>query len=212
MGVAVRVCAIGGAFLFSAGLLVFLAARGMTGSSPAPMPTIKQVSTRPGDEPTAKDRQLQRGAYLMSTLGCNDCHTPHDERGQPINSLMLTGHPENAPLPEWDPSLLSRNILATIAPTLTAYSGPFGTSIAPNLTPDKETGIGNMTAEQLIESWRTGKHWREDRPVLPPMPIAAYGSLTDEDIRDLHAFLMSLPPVKNKAPASRPAPMPASQG
>lgn len=156
--------------------------------------------------PTPTNAQLlQRGAYLMSSLGCNDCHTPHDERGQPIGSLYLAGHPADAPLPEWDPSMLERNVLVTISPTLTAFAGPFGTSVAPNITPNKEAGIGNLSAEELIRSWRTKKHWAVDRPIMPPMPAQAYSTLTDDDIRALHAFLMSLPPNPNKPPASRPA-------
>lgn len=147
----------------------------------------------------------QRGAYLMTVLDCHGCHSPRDERGGMIPGRELTGHPEGAPLPEWSPSMLERNALVTIAPTLTAYAGPFGVSVAPNLTPDKETGIGTLTADELIRSWRTGTHWKHDRPVMPPMPVPAYAGLTDQDIRSLHAFLMTLPPVRNKAPESQPA-------
>ncbi len=150
----------------------------------------------------------QRGAYLWSVGDCIDCHSPKDEKGMPIPTMLMAGHPEKEPLPKWDPSMLKDHVLMTMNPTGTAFAGPWGVSVAPNLTPDKETGIGNMTAEQMVQSFRNIKHWKEDRPIMRPMPAANYGMMSDEDIRAIHAFLMSLPPVKNAAPASRPAPAP----
>lgn len=152
--------------------------------------------------------ERQRGSYLMTTLGCNDCHTPHDEKGQPIAALYLAGHPANAPLPEWSPDMLKQNVLMTMDPTGTAFAGPWGVSVAGNLTPDMETGIGKLSAEDLILSWKNNKHWKVDRPILPPMPAPGYASLPDSDIRAIHAFLKSLPPIKNAAPASVLAPPP----
>jgi cytochrome c553 len=180
----------------AAGGVLFLAGRGMMGGA-------SQAQGGPGTAAQAADareRLVQRGAYLMAIMACNDCHSAHTAVGL-VPGMELAGHPETAPAAEWDPSLMDRNILVTISPTLTSFAGPFGTVYAANLTPDKETGIGNMTAEQLIASWRTGKHWREDRPVMPPMPIEAYAAVSDDDIRALHAFLMSRPPVKNRVPA-----------
>jgi hypothetical protein len=143
-----------------------------------------------------------RGQYLVTAMACGDCHSPHDQTGQPIKGLEYSGHPEHAPLPQWEPAMLQKNAVVTIAPTLTAFAGPFGVSVAPNLTPDTETGLV-VSAEGLIESWRTGKHWSMNhRPVLPPMPVDAFKNLTDDDIRAVHAFLMALPPVKNRPPES----------
>lgn len=152
---------------------------------------------------------VKRGEYLVKIAGCGDCHSPHGKDGKPIPGLELSGHPENMPLPKWKPEMLKDNILATINPSFTAFASPMGVAVAGNLTPDEETGIGKLTAEMLIESWRTGNHWKFDkRPVLPPMPIQAYMHMTDEDIRAIHAYLMSLKPVKNAAPASIVAPPP----
>lgn len=192
-----KACLACGGVLAGVGGLGYISLGNMGGSSEPAM--VQAVSSESDAE------MLQRGAYLMTVLDCHGCHSPRDERGQIIPGRELTGHPADAPLPEWDPSMLEKNALVTIAPTLTAFAGPFGVSVAPNLTPDKETGIGTMTADELIRSWRTGQHWRHDRPVMPPMPVPAYTGLTDSDIRALHAFLMTLPPVKNKAPESRPA-------
>lgn len=150
----------------------------------------------------------QRGAYLMTITGCNDCHTPRDEAGKPIGAFYLAGHPANAPLPTWKPEMIRDGNLMTMAPTGTAFAGPWGTSVAPNITPDKETGIGNLSADALITSWRENKHWQVDRPILPPMPAPGYAAMTDDDIRAVHAFLMSIPAIKNVAPASTMAPPP----
>ena len=54
--------------------------------------------------------------------------------------------------------------------TNTAWAGPWGVSFTANLTPDKETGLGDWTEEQFIATMRTGKHQGKGRPVLPPMP------------------------------------------
>jgi mono/diheme cytochrome c family protein len=161
---------------------VFTGGCGQIGSAPA------QTQTQGSD--------VERGKYLVAALDCHACHTPHDQTGQPIAGRELTGHPAGAVLPQWEPSMLEKGILATMNPTLTAYAGPFGVSVAPNLTPDPETGIGNLTAEGLIASWREGTHWQTGQPIKPPMPWQSYGQLTDEDIRAIHAYLMSLEPKK----------------
>lgn len=146
------------------------------------------------------EEYIARGRYLVNAMACTHCHTPHDERGQPIPGLYLSGHPEMAPLPHWDASLLERAILVGFAPTHTAFAGPFGLSVAGNLTPDEETGIGTLTLEKFIESRRTGLHWRLGRPVMPPMPD--YSEVTDEDLTAIYTYLMSLPPVRNQFPSS----------
>lgn len=181
----------GGAFL-GLSVVIFVASRNIGRTEPAA--AITPVSN--------EDALKQRGAYLMAAVGCQDCHSPRDEKGNFIPGAEFTGHPEKAPLPEWDASMLSRNVLMTMAPTGTAFAGPWGVSVACNLTPDKETGTGNLTAEGLIRSWRNNAHWKLARPILPPMPAPSFSSLSDDDIRAIHAFLMSLPPTKNKAPES----------
>jgi len=175
-----------------AGLLAFIV---VGRSTPTNVPAPAAVSP------------IERGKYLVTIVGCNDCHSPHDQTGRLIAGKELSGHPENLPLPEWDPSLLKRNAVATISPTMTAFAGPFGVSVAPNLSPDLETGLV-VSAEGLIASWRTGNHWKFNRPVLPPMPMEAFKTLTDQDIRAIYAYLMSVPPVKNMAPNSTVAPPP----
>lgn len=158
--------------------------------------------TRVSAEP---ESPVERGRYLVTVMGCGDCHSPHGQDGKPIPGREFSGHPEGMPLPVWKPEMMKDNVVATINPTLTAFAGPFGVSVAGNLTPDPETGIGKKTADQLVESWKTGKHWKEDRMVLPPMPMAPYKELKEEDVRAIFAYLMTLKPIKNACPKSVPA-------
>lgn len=162
--------------------------------------------TQRSDAPGQPDR-IARGKYLVQATGCSDCHTPHDHTGAPIQGKELIGHPENEPLPSWDQSQLAKHSVAAVGHTSTAFASPLGVSVAANLTPDMETGIGKLTAEALITSWRTGRHWQQDRPVLPPMPVESLRNLNDEDIRAIHAYLMSLAPVRNRVPDPKPAPV-----
>jgi mono/diheme cytochrome c family protein len=53
----------------------------------------------------------------------------------------------------------------------------------------------------FIKTMRTGLHQGKGRQVLPPMPYWMVGNLTDPGIKDLFAYLQSLPPVHNRVPA-----------
>lgn len=146
--------------------------------------------------------QIERGAYLVRTKGCNDCHTPWQigpNGPEPDMTRALTGHPESLVMPT-PPQLPPGPWLWMGAATNTAFAGPWGVSFAMNLTPDPETGLGKWTEKQFIDTMRTGRHLGIGRPILPPMPYQIIGSATDEEIKALFAYLQSLPPVKNKVP------------
>lgn len=150
----------------------------------------------------AADDRLQRGKYLVTVAGCNDCHTPFvmgPNGPEPDMSRMLSGHPESVQLPP-APALPAGPWNALIAETNTAYSGPWGVSYTANLTPDAETGLGKWTARMFIETIRTGRHQGRGREILPPMPYAMYKHFTDEDMQSIFAYLQSIPPVRNKVP------------
>ena len=69
----------------------------------------------------------------------------------------------------------------------------------PNLTPDRETGLGNWTDAQILAALQTGV--RPDGRVLAPiMPWHAFAQLTKQDADAIVAFLRSLPPVAHKVP------------
>ena len=154
--------------------------------------------------PTAeakKSGQIARGKYLVDIMGCHDCHTPMKlgPNGPEWDmSRALSGHPEDAPaLP---PANLPPGYMAAIGGTFTSFNGPWGTSFTRNLTPDKETGLGDWTVDEFIATMKTGRERGKGRPVLPPMPVQNLKALTDTDIRALFAYLQSLPPIKNRTP------------
>jgi mono/diheme cytochrome c family protein len=152
---------------------------------------------------------VERGKYLVTFGGCNDCHTPMafgPQGPHPDMSRMLSGHPQDAnlPSPPLQPGpwwLLS---------TLTAFAGPWGISYASNITPDTLTGIGIWTEDIFVRAMRTGRHAGVSRPILPPMPWQSVATLTDEDISAVYAYLRTVPPIHNQVPEPFIVPQPGS--
>lgn len=148
---------------------------------------------------------VKRGEYLVQAIGCADCHAPKLSGMQPNPALSLSGHPQKAKLPP-KPGNSGPWILGT--GDLTAWVGPWGTSFASNLTPDKDTGLGQWTAEEFIKTMRSGKRRGTGRALLPPMPWFNYAKLTDDDLRAIFAYLHSLKPIRNRVPAPLPPAQP----
>jgi mono/diheme cytochrome c family protein/catechol 2,3-dioxygenase-like lactoylglutathione lyase family enzyme len=120
-------------------------------------------------------RQIERGKYMVTFGGCNDCHTQGYFLGKPDMERHLGGSDVGFEIPG------------------------LGVFVGPNLTPDNETGLGNWTTEQIVTALQTGK--RPDGRVLAPiMPWEAFSKLTKEDANAIAAYLKSLKPVKNKVP------------
>jgi mono/diheme cytochrome c family protein len=123
----------------------------------------------------AADPQIERGKYLASFGGCMDCHT----RGYFFGKADMANY-------------LAGSEVGFEIPGLGVFHGP-------NLTPDKETGLGNWTSEQIVAALQKGV--RPDGRVLAPiMPWRALANLTKEDALAIAAYLKSLPPVRNKVP------------
>ena len=161
-----------------------------------------------------KEEAVERGKYLTTIMGCHDCHTPKTfgEHGIPILDMtrMFSGHPADAPYPEWTPADMQRNAMALVNPMLTAWGGPWGVSFTQNLTPDDSTGLGEWTEEAFIAAIRTGKHQGQPngRDILPPMPWEMYREATDEDLKAIWAFLGTVPSIENAVPTPVPGAMP----
>ncbi|MEP0775341.1 MAG: diheme cytochrome c-553 [Acidobacteriota bacterium] len=144
---------------------------------------------------------VERGGYLVAVLGCSDCHTPFrmtPTGPQPDPSRAFSGHPAEMELPP-PPPPQGPWLLAGVA-TNTAFAGPWGISYATNITPDEETGLGVYTEASFIAAMRAGRHLGAGRPILPPMPWAAYAHMTDEDLKSVFAYLKTLPPIRNAVP------------
>ena len=162
---------------------------------------------------TASAARVDRGKYLVTLIGCSDCHTPMKmgSRGpEPDLSRFLSGHPEQAgPLSAAKPR---GPWLWAASPTNTAFAGPWGVSYAANLTPDRNTGLGIWTEEMFVKAIRTGRHMGVSREILPPMPWPAFRNANDEDLKSIYAYLRTLTPVVNHVPDVQPPAADAEQG
>ena len=143
---------------------------------------------------------VERGKYLVDAVGaCGYCHTPRS--GAEYNmDMYLAGHPSEDSFPRYNFSMMQQNIFLLTSPQLSAFSGPFGTSFASNLTPDKETGLGEWTEKMFIDAMRTGKHQGNptNRNIFPPMPTKHYAQMTDADLKAIWAYLKTIKSVKNE--------------
>lgn len=119
-----------------------------------------------------EDTLLERGTYLVQGIvACGNCHTPKNADGSPVAGMELAG---NFTIEE---------------PGFTAY--------AANITPDKETGIGTWSDDEIVHAIREGI--RPDGSIIgPPMPSLFYRDISDRDARAIVAYLRTVPAVKNE--------------
>ena len=123
----------------------------------------------------AAEAEVQRGKYLVSIIPCTDCHTPGTFLGRADMKRYLGGSDVGFEVPG------------------------LGVFYAPNLTPDKETGLGNWTKQEIATAIKTGKR-PDGRVLAPPMPAGSFKNLSHSDALAIAAYLKSLPPIKNKVP------------
>lgn len=81
---------------------------------------------------------------------------------------------------------------------------PFGTFYSPNITPDKETGIGKWSEKDFIRALKEGRD-PKGRNYFPVFPYVYFSKITDDDARALYAYFMSIPAVNQK---NKPLPFP----
>ena len=174
---------------------------------PAPQSTTSQTAAPP---PVAAPKQspVERGKYMVTVGGCNDCHTPKKlgpNGPEPDMTKELSGNPSTEKLAPVPAGLIAPGKYLTVVNNhLGAWVGPWGVSFAMNLTPDKTTGLGSWTEEMFVNALRSGKHQGTGRPILPPMPWNWYRNMTDEDLKGIFAYLQSLPPINNPIPDPLP--------
>ena len=155
---------------------------------------------------------VERGKYLVTVGGCDDCHTPKvfKPTGPELDmTRRLSGHPADDKLPRVPAALVGPTPTqwgAVSNQHFTAWVGPWGTSFTRNLTPDKTTGLGSWTEEMFIKALKSGKDQGEGRPILPPMPWQNYAQMPDDDLKAIWAFLQTLPPIQNAIPQPIPPP------
>jgi mono/diheme cytochrome c family protein len=128
----------------------------------------------------ATPERLARGEYLVNHVtDCLGCHSDHvwEKWASPVRpgTEGMGGF------------------------TFTATEGVPGRVSAPNITPDRETGIGNWTDDQIIRAIREGVS-HDGTALFPMMPYNDLRELSDEDVHSIVAYLRTLPPVANQVP------------
>jgi cbb3-type cytochrome c oxidase subunit III len=132
----------------------------------------------------AKANPVKRGAYLVDTLGCVQCHSPVDEQKRILPGLKLAG-----------------GMLLRIE--------PFGDYPTGNLTSDKATGLGNWSDDEIKRTLTKGI-LKDGTRLLPfPMDYGSYSTMTPDDLSAIVAYLRTVPPVSNKVPAPKRTFLPA---
>jgi mono/diheme cytochrome c family protein len=123
-------------------------------------------------------QRVDRGRYVANAITtCMDCHSPRDwtRHGAPLAGDKV-GVGQVIPL-----------------------TGFPGTAVAPNLTPDPQTGAGNWTDDQIGRAIREGIG-HDGKGLFPLMPYQEYRFMSDEDVESVVVYLRSLPPVRNSLP------------
>ena len=121
----------------------------------------------------AQSALVKRGDYLVNTiLTCGNCHTPKGPTGDIMDKAFSGGL-------SWD-------------------EPPFKVT-APNITQDKDTGIGKWSDADIKKLLRTGVR-PNGVPIATVMPTGFYDIITERDMDAIVAYLRTLKPIKNKVP------------
>ena len=121
----------------------------------------------------------ERGGYLVNTImACGNCHTPRDADGKLIADKALSGG--------------------------LTFNTPVFIATAPNITPDRDTGIGSWSDAEikraLIEGMRPNHGRLAGVPLAAIMPANFYKALLPDDLDSIVAYLRSIKPVRNEVP------------
>lgn len=122
---------------------------------------------------------VKRGEYLVTLASCGDCHTPMDAQGQFLPGMAFAGG--NPLMYENRPQVAAANL--TTSPT----------------------GIPYYNEELFVEVLRTGRV--RERALSDMMPWGHYGTMTDDDLKAIFAYLQTLKPVEHYVDNAEPKTM-----
>jgi hypothetical protein len=144
---------------------------------------LEPQKATPTKRPDPKD-SIAYGAYMVNAAGCAECHSPVDEKATVIAGKEFTGGRE--------------------------FKMPGGVMTTPNLTPDKETGLGSWDVNTFVQRFKI----YADSSYKPKqiqqgefnsiMPWVMYAQMTETDLRAMYAYLRTLKPVKNSIEKYKP--------
>ena len=128
-----------------------------------------------GPPPGVPAAGIERGRAMIKIMLCGECHTPSDNRGNPIAGKELAGG--------------------------NAFKGPWGVVYAANITSHPSTGIGAYSNDDLKRVLREGRN-RAGR-LLWVMPWSVTKNLNDADLDALIAALREVPASPNLVPPAQ---------
>jgi mono/diheme cytochrome c family protein len=145
---------------------------------PAPANYLDPTVIPEPDKDFPEHDSAMRGRYLAAEAGvCIECHTQHDMTSPDVLKLdMLFAGGE------------SFDVGLPVVP------------VSANLTSDKDTGIGDWSADDIVKALLTGID-DEGKGLCPPMPsgpMGAFGGLTKDDATDIANYIKSLPAISNE--------------
>ncbi|RRB04666.1 c-type cytochrome [Larkinella rosea] len=118
------------------------------------------------------------GKYVLTFAGCGECHTPVDDKGQPLPGMSMAGG--------------------------RPFAMPPGVVRSANLTPDSETGIGKWTKEAFIARFKAAEKDDFKHPISlqhdefnTVMPWRMYAGMSEQDLGAIFSYLKTVAPVKN---------------
>jgi mono/diheme cytochrome c family protein len=122
---------------------------------------------------------VERGDYLVNTImACGNCHSPRDAHGMTIAEKAFSGG--------------------------LTFTTPAFIATAPNITPDRETGIGSWSDAEikraLVEGMRPDHGRFASVPLAAIMPANFYSALLPDDLDAIVAYLRTLKPIRNVVP------------
>jgi len=129
----------------------------------------------------AADATLERGRYLVTTImACGNCHTPKDAQGYAIGAQELAGGGVGFDIPPFE-------------------------GVAANITPDRETGIGTWSDDEIKRAITHGERPAHGalagKPLAPPMAANFFKAILPADLDAIVAYLRSVPAVRHALPA-----------
>jgi len=168
----------------------------VAGNTDLKLPKPPKPIPAKGTAPDMKD-PLAKGAYLATAMHCVMCHTPMSEKGPDMAKAFAGGF--KMEIPKNFEKLMGTGYL-----------------IAPNITQDKATGIGDWTEDQILASF-TKFVKKDGKPILGPMNMyrMSWSKMPAEDARAVAKFIKSIKGIKHKVPASKfkaPPPPPNHMG
>ena len=150
--------------------LIIVAAACRTPADPPPQRPAPQLVAQPEPEPVLDPTQVARGAYVAALAGCKACHSPM-KNGAADGTRPYAGG------------------LEVKMPDGSVWR-------APNITPDRASGIGRWSDTELVTAMRRGIA-KDGTKLLPIMPYPYYHRMTDADAKAVVVFLRSQRPIYN---------------